>query len=290
MRAPSPERSAKAHQDSFNPAEKIPDLSASEKKAIEEQSRPNAALIHETIRAEGESELDRSVMALLLSGLAAGLSIGFSLVVEGLLHAHLPDTPWKLLISGFGYPVGFLIVVLGRQQLFTENTLTPILPLLHNRDADTFWRVLKLWLIVLAANIAATWIFAAVIAHTPLFAPEIKSAFTEISRKVIEAPFGTTLIKAVFAGWLIALMVWLLPGAETGRAFIILIITYVVAIGGFSHLIAGSVDGFYLVETGQATWADYAMRFFVPTLIGNILGGVTLVAVLNFGQVAPELE
>jgi formate/nitrite transporter FocA (FNT family) len=291
MTVGSSERSAGTkHQDSFNPAEKIPDLSPRKKEAIEGQSRPNAALIHETIRAEGESELDRTAVALLLSGLAAGLSIGFSLVTEGLLHAHLPDGAWKPLVSALGYPIGFLIVVLGRQQLFTENTLTPILPLLHNRNARTLWKVLKLWLVVLAANIIATWIFAVVIAHTPLFAPEIKEAFTQISRKVLEPSFGTTILKAIFAGWLIALMVWLLPGAESGRAFIILIITYVVAIGGFTHLIAGSVDVFYLVETDQAAWSDYIARFFVPTLIGNVLGGISLVAVLNFGQVAPELN
>jgi formate-nitrite transporter family protein len=277
-------------RDSFNPAEKTPDLSPKEKKAVEGQSRPNAALIHETIRAEGESELDRTACALLLSGLAAGLSMGFSLTVEGLLHAHLPDASWKPLVSSLGYTIGFLIVVLGRQQLFTENTLTPILPLLHNRDGRTFLRVLKLWAIVLAANIVATWAFAAVIAHTPLFAPEIKNAFSEISHKVVASPFGTVVLKAIFAGWLIALMVWLLPGADSARVLVILIITYVVAIGGFSHLIAGSVDGFYLVETGQATWADYVLRFFAPTLIGNVLGGVTLVAALNFGQVVPELQ
>jgi formate/nitrite transporter FocA (FNT family) len=291
MTVSAPDRSSPevAQRDSFNPAQKIPDLSPKEKKSIEDQSRPNAALIHETIRAEGESELDRTASALLLSGLAAGLSIGFSLAMEGVLHAHLPDASWKPLVSRLGYPIGFLIVVLGRQQLFTENTLTPILPLLHNRNRHTLLRVLKLWGIVLAANIAATWVFAAVIAHTSLFAPEIKEAFSHISRKVIESPFETTVMKAVFAGWLIALMVWLLPGAGSARVLVILIITYVVALGGFSHLIAGSVDGFYLVETGEASWMDYVMRFFIPTLIGNVLGGVALVAVLNYGQVVPEL-
>jgi formate/nitrite transporter FocA (FNT family) len=281
----SPER-----QDSFSPAAKMSDLSEGDRKAIEGQSRPSAALIHETIRAEGESELERTAPALLLSGLAAGLSMGLSLVVEGLLHAHLPEASWKPLVSSFGYTIGFLVVVLGRQQLFTENTLTPILPLLHNRDGHTFLQVLKLWTTVLAANIVATWVFAAVIAHTSVFGPEIKQAFTEVGRHVIESPFETTLLKAIFAGWLIALMVWLLPGAEAARVPVILIITYVVAIGGFSHLIAGSVDAFYLLETGQATWADYALDFFLPTFIGNVLGGVALVAALNFGQVAPELE
>jgi formate-nitrite transporter family protein len=274
---------------SLSPAAHMPEFTAEEKEAIANQSRPSAALIHETIRAEGESELERSSWALLLSGFAAGLSIGFSLVVQGVLHRHVPDAPWKELVTGLGYTIGFLIVVLGRQQLFTENTLTPILPLLHHRDTATFGRVARLWALVLIANIAATWLFAAIVAHTSVFNPEVKEAFAAVSRHAIEPPFSTTVLKAVFAGWLIALMVWLLPTADSARPLVILIITYVVAIGQFSHLIAGSVDAFYLVEIGEAGWSDYGMRFFLPTLIGNVIGGVALVAALNYGQVANEI-
>jgi uncharacterized protein YjeT (DUF2065 family) len=103
-----------ADSNRFNAAEKLPDVSAKEREAIEKQGRPSAALIHETIRAEGESELERTVSALLLSGFAAGLSMGFSLIVEGLLQARLPEAPWRELISKLGYTSGFLIVVLGR--------------------------------------------------------------------------------------------------------------------------------------------------------------------------------
>jgi formate/nitrite transporter FocA (FNT family) len=286
----SADPSQSEQRDAFNPAAKMEGLSRKEKEAVEWQSRPNAALIHETIRAEGESELDRTVSALLLSGLASGLSIGMSLVAQGVLYAHLPDAEWRRLVSGLGYTVGFLIVVLGRQQLFTENTLTPILPLLHNRSGGTLWRVARLWTLVLCANIVATWVFAAVVAHTTIFDPQVKGAFTAIARHSVESAFWTMLGKAVFAGWLIALMVWLIPPAESARVWVIVIITYVIAIGEFSHLVAGSVDAFYLVQIGQASWTDYALRFFAPTFLGNVLGGVTLVAVLNFGQVAPELE
>src|SRR3954464_16001806 len=137
----------------FSPAPKLDNLSRQQREEVDAQSRPNAPLMHETIRAEGESELERTAAALLLSGLAAGLSMGFSLVVQGELHAHLPDGPTRALLSPLGYTIGFLIVVLGRQQLFTENTLTPILPLLHNRNASTFARVIKLWSLVLGANL-----------------------------------------------------------------------------------------------------------------------------------------
>ena len=289
MDAPTP-HGADPDGNRLSAAEKLPDVSRKEREAIDKQGRANAALIHETIRAEGESELERTASALLLSGFAAGLSMGFSLIVEGVLQARLPEAPWRELISKFGYTVGFLIVVLGRQQLFTENTLTPVLPLLYHRDAKTLGRVLRLWGLVLAANIAATWAIAAVLAHTEVFTPEVKAAFLEISRHSLGESFGSTVLKGIFAGWLIALMVWLLPGAEGMRPVVIILVTYVVAIAGLPHIIAGSVDTFYLVETGDAGFRDYMWRFFLPTLIGNVIGGVALVAVLNYGQVAPELE
>lgn len=274
----------------FSPAAKLDSLSPRQKEEVESQSRPNAALIHETIRAEGESELERAASAIVLSGLAAGLSMGFSLIVEGELHAIIPAGPARDLLANLGYTVGFLIVVLGRQQLFTENTLTPILPLLHNRDVNTLGRVLRLWGLVLAANVVGTWMFAGVVAHTDVFDAQTRHAFAEISRRGIEAGFGVTLLRAIFAGWLIALMVWLLPAADSSRPVIIIIVTYVVALGGFAHIIAGSTDTAFLVHIGEASLQDYALRFFVPTLVGNIIGGVALVAVLNYGQVAPEIK
>lgn len=109
--------------------------------------------MHETIRLEGEEELKRSNSALAFSGLAAGLSMGFSLIAQGLLQAHLPDAGWTPLVVNWGYSFGFLIVVLGRQQLFTENTLTVILPLLVRRDRKTLLAVARLWAIVLVANL-----------------------------------------------------------------------------------------------------------------------------------------
>jgi formate/nitrite transporter FocA (FNT family) len=280
----------KQDRDRLSPVSEVPDLSAKEKDAVTEQSRPNAALIHETIRAEGESELERTWSALTLSGMAAGLSMGFSLMVEGLLQSRLPEVPWRDLISKLGYTAGFLIVVLGRQQLFTENTLTPILPLLHNRNVGTLFRVLRLWALVLAANIVATWAIAAVLARTEVFAPAVKDAFADIASHSIEGSFGVTALKGVFAGWLIALMVWLLPSAGSLRPIIIILITYIVGIGNLTHIIAGSVDAAYLVVAGDAGLGTYVWRFFVPTLLGNMVGGIALVAVLNYGQVAPELR
>ncbi|BDP43734.1 hypothetical protein DAETH_37030 (plasmid) [Deinococcus aetherius] len=251
----------------------------------EERRAISPTVVHETIRKEGEEELSRSTSALGWSGLAAGLSMGFSLVAEGLLRQHLPDVSWRPLISKFGYSVGFLIVVLGRQQLFTENTLTPILPLLHNWSLGKLGQVARLWITVLLTNLLGALLFAWVVGNTEAFDAATRASFAEIGRAAAEPPFWTILVRGVFAGWLIALMVWLLPAAETARVSIIVILTFLVGLGEFSHIIAGSVEVLYLVTTGALSFGKYLVDYMVPTLLGNILGGVTLVAALNHAQV-----
>src|SRR3954471_18464498 len=96
----------------------------------EERKSPASHVVHQAIVAEGVEELERSTAALAWSGLAGGLAMGLSLIAEAILQTHIPDASWRPLVSKLGYAVGFLVVILGRQQLFTENTLTPILPLL----------------------------------------------------------------------------------------------------------------------------------------------------------------
>jgi formate/nitrite transporter FocA (FNT family) len=136
----------------------------------------------------------------------------------------------------------------------------------------------------------ATLVIAAVLAHSGAFKPEVQAAFGEISAHAIASPFSTTLIKAVFAGWLIALMVWMLPATGSAAPFVIILLTWLVSMCSLAHIVAGSVDTFYLVLTGAASMGDYLWRFFVPTLLGNVFGGTALVAVLNYGQVAPQAE
>ncbi|GLV60101.1 hypothetical protein KDH_69240 [Dictyobacter sp. S3.2.2.5] len=267
----------------------VPSLNTGERKEVVKRSRMSAVVVHETIREEGERELRRSPAALALSGLGAGLSMGFSLVTQGLIHACLPpNAPWAPLLENFGYCVGFLIVVLGRQQLFTENTLTAILPLLAHFNRRMILRVARLWAIVLLANLCGALIFAWVISHTEIFTPAIQHAFAQVSMHSLRGGFGLVVLRGIFAGWLIALMVWLLPNSGNTRLHVIILITYVVALGGFAHIIAGSVDVLYLVNKGIISWLTYLGGFMIPTLIGNILGGVSLVAVLNFAQVASE--
>jgi formate/nitrite transporter FocA (FNT family) len=265
-------------------------LRTEEKREIEALGSPRPIVVHEVIRLEGQDELRRTNSMLIWSGLAAGLSMGFSLVSEGLIQAHLPNAVWRPLLVNFGYSIGFLIVVLGRQQLFTENTLTVILPLLTRRDRATFLGVARIWTIVLATNLIGAGIFAGILSRAGLFPPEVQLAFGEIARQSIGADFGAVFVRGVFAGWLIALMVWLLPAADAQKATIIVLVTYVVGLGGFSHIVAGSAEALYLVLTGGATFGQFLLGFAVPTLLGNVFGGVMLVAALNHAQATAGIE
>ncbi len=266
----------------------VPELTSRERREVAKRARISTLVLHETVREEGERELNRPSRALALSGLAAGLSMGFSLIFQGLLHNYLPAAAWRPLVDNLGYSVGFVIVVLGRQQLFTENTLTAMLPLFTHPDWHTFFKVAKLWAVILAANLVGALIFATIVAHTTVFPADIQRSFAEVAQHSLRGGFGLTILRGIFAGWLIALMVWLLPATEGTKLHIIILLTYLVALGGFAHIIAGSVDVLYLVNIGAVSWGGYLLGFMLPTLIGNIIGGVSLVAALNFGQVAAD--
>jgi formate/nitrite transporter FocA (FNT family) len=201
------------------------------------------------------------------------------------LRSHLPDAEWRPLVVKLGYSVGFLIVVLGRQQLFTENTLTAILPLLARKNLSTLGRVASLWAVVLATNLIGALVFAWVAGNTSVFGPDMQRAFTEIGRDALSVGAGNAALRGIFAGWLIALMVWLMPTADGARVHIIIIITYIVGLAGFTHIIAGSIEVLYMVMIGAADWGTALGGYILPTLLGNILGGVSLVAVLNYAQV-----
>ena len=256
-----------------------------DEKEAEERSSPSGKVVYRAILQEGEEELGRTTAALFWSGLAAGLSMGFSMVAEGLLRNYLPDADWRPLVAKLGYSAGFLIVVLGRQQLFTENTLTPILPLLQRKPHATLGNVLRLWCTVLIANLLGALVFAWVTVCTSAFDPTIQAMFVELGREAMTNGPATTALRAIFAGWLVALMVWLLPFAEAARVWVIILLTYLIALGGFAHVIAGAVETFAAAAAGEAGWTSVLLGYLVPTLIGNIVGGVTLVAMVNHAQV-----
>src|SRR5271170_3876980 len=188
----------------------MPALTERQEQEAEDRTSVSALVVHEAIRKDGDEELRRPVSALAWSGLAAGLSMGFSFVAEALFRTYTPAAPWRPLITNLGYPLGFLIVIIGRQQLFTENTLTAIIPLLTRRNHGTLLAVSRLWAVVLLANLTGAHIFAWVIGNTSVLKPEFHQALTELAKGAAHVSFGSAVIRGIFAGWLIATVVWML--------------------------------------------------------------------------------
>jgi formate-nitrite transporter family protein len=246
----------------------------------------SAFIVSEAIRLEGEEELRRPPEALAFSGLAAGLSMGFSFVSEGALNYYLPNAQWAPLLIKLGYPVGFLIVILGRQQLFTETTVTVVFPLLARRSFALLFHVLRFWGIVLATNLLGALAFAWILGATDVYGEGVKSQLAQLAQATLVGDFWSVVLRGIGAGWLIATVVWLMPASGTMRLGVIVIITYVVALANLSHIVAGSVETLYLVITARLAWSAWFTGFMVPTLLGNVVGGVAFVSALNYGQVA----
>ncbi|GLF80583.1 hypothetical protein VNPA152081_56590 [Pseudomonas aeruginosa] len=263
-------------------------LTANERREIDDKQPPRAAVLHEVIRVQGEHELQRTVAALWWSAVAAGLTIGLSLMGMGLFRAALPEQEWAIIVSSFGYPMGFLAVILARQQLFTENTLTAVLPVMTEPTLEKAWQLLRLWSVVLFGNIVGTLLFAWAVLHLPIFNEAADAAFLEIGREVMHNDLAQMFAKGIVSGWMIATMVWLIPAAEGAKIWIIAMVTYLMALGSFTHIVVGSAEVGYLAFAGEIGWSEFLLKFALPTLGGNIVGGSLIFALISHAQIRSE--
>lgn len=242
----------------------------------------SAGQILETVLHDGRSELSRKSAGLAVSGFAAGLNISFSIVALAIVAS---------LTGGLGvaayaaYPVGFLLVILGRAQLFTENTVTPVTVVLD--QSGSLVNMLRMWGVVFVFNVLGTAVFAAALYYGNILP---SSAMSELMSYVSEKDaygFIETGIRAIFGGWLVALMAWLVAASQDtiSQIFFVASITFLIPAVGLMHCIAGSSAMLMGVLSGEVSMVSYLAGFMLPTTLGNIVGGVILVALLNYGQV-----
>jgi formate/nitrite transporter FocA (FNT family) len=252
-------------------------------------TRLSAAEIHDNVRGPAEEELKRSTFALLCSSFAAGLVIGFSFLAGGFVQTLVPPR-YADAAAGAVYPLGFVFVIFARSELFTENTLEPVIPLLHRRDAATFVEMMRLWSLLLVGNLAGAALFAFAMQRTAILDGDVKTQLEHLATVATSDGFGLTFARAIMAGWLIALLTWLLASTQESIAHLVLIwlATAPIALLSFRHSIAGSVEAFYRVASGSASLAGMGGSFVLPAVLGNAVGGVVLVALLNYGQVHHE--
>lgn len=256
---------------------------------VEEMSTPRTPVIYEVVRRLGREEMDRPITSLWWSGVAAGLSISFSLLAEAILQSHLPDAPWRPLIASLGYCVGFLMVVLGNQQLFTESTITVVLPVFKELTWENIGRMARLWVIVLVANFTGTLIASIFCSLTPVLPGGLLTEMLNISRVLLGTGWWDMAFHGVTSGFLIAAMVWMIPSAESAKFVVITMMTYLISVGGFTHIVAGSMEANMLMVAGEWEWWRMLGQFFVPVLLGNMVGGTALFALISYAQVMEEI-
>lgn len=265
-------------------------LSWREKMAVEEHEKLSPRLVYEIIRRDGAEELDRPTAALIFSGIAAGLVISFSFVFKAIIASYIPtDAIWTDLITNFGYTIGFLIAILGHMQLFTENTITTVVPLFKPFTLDKLRAVGRLWGIVFLCNVIGTALASLFFLTTDLFTPNIDKALDELAHHVASFSATQNLLKGVMSGLLIAALVWMLPSVSN-KFLVIFFMTYLIGLGDFTHVVVGSTEMSYLVWQGEASLGEYLFNFLIPTTIGNIIGGTGVFTLLIYGQVTEELE
>jgi formate/nitrite transporter FocA (FNT family) len=270
-------------------AKEIPPLSEADEREIEERSPPKAKVVHAAVAQQGEDELDRPVGSLFWSGVAAGFGIMGSVWAQSALHHHLPPEIWRDAVAALGYSLGFLIVILGRMQLFTEHTMVAILPLARDPSGRNFRRVARLWSAVLLGNLLGAAAVAALAIYGHVQSQELTGAMIEVSARLLAKSPGEMLLQGIPAGFLIASVAWIRSAADDSSFWIVLALTYPIALAGFTHVIAGAAEAFLLLWSGMAGVGWVVGTFLIPALAGNIIGGTGLFALLAHAQVKEEI-
>lgn len=264
-------------------------ITAREVEDVEDRSSPRTPVIYEVVCRLGEEEMARPAFSLWWSGVAAGMSISFSLLAQAILYTHLPDAPWRPLVADVGYTVGFVMVIMSRQQLFTENTITAVLPVIATFNTPNLAKMARMWAVVLLANFAGTLFAALFSTFTPVLSPELLNGMVDISRQILGHSWLEMFFKGIAAGFLIAALVWLIPGAESAQFYVIVLMTYLISAGNFMHIVAGSVEAFLLLLNGELHWLTMLTGFLLPVLTGNIVGGTALFTLIAYAQVVKEI-
>ncbi|ECU0369962.1 hypothetical protein DHU24_09265 [Salmonella enterica] len=258
---------------------------------MDEDRLPSRAMaIHEHIRQDGEKEMERDAMALLWSAIAAGLSMGASLLAKGIFHVQLAGVPGGFLLENLGYTFGFIIVIMARQQLFTENTVTAVLPVMQNPTLSNVGLLMRLWGVVLLGNLIGTGVAAWAFEYMPIFNEETRDAFVKIGMEVMKNSPTEMFANAIISGWIIATMVWMFPAAGGAKIVVIILMTWLIALGDTTHIVVGSVEILYLVFNGTLPWHDFIWPFALPTLAGNICGGTFIFALMSHAQIRNDMS
>lgn len=245
--------------------------------------RPSAEEIFEQVAHNARSELKRSTTSLAISGFAGGIFMGLSGLGTAITLGMFGKSELTHFIASMFYPLGFIVVIIGRAQLFTENTLYPVALVLSEKKE--LWNTLRLWCTVLPANVLGALAFSVLAAKTSALHAPTQQALAELGLTAGHASVSSVFWSAVTAGWIIATAAWLVSGSHsvTGSVLILWMLTFVVGLGNFAHCIATSSEILTAVLRGEFSALGY-LKWLGLAVAGNVCGGVLMVTLLEYGQ------
>ena len=259
-----------------------------EKRGGGESSRPHALDIYERVCEDSKEELGRPFGSLFFSAIFAGFAIGLAPMAVAIATVLLGDSAADKFVAALLYPIGYVAVILGRSQFFTENTLHPVVVTM--REHEYFRPTARLWAIVLPVNLLGALIFATLAVTTGAFDNTVQDQLVSFGVADTSGSFADTFWSAVVTGFLLALVAWLVEStskAAGAQIFVIWVLTFLVALGTFDHCIATTVEAFAALLDGELGFGKLAGWLGV-TILGNVAGGVLIVAAINYGQVREE--
>ncbi|HWA96847.1 MAG TPA: formate/nitrite transporter family protein [Pirellulales bacterium] len=242
---------------------------------------------------EGRESIKAPALVLVLSGISAGLDLGFSPLMVAVMHQLTGDLSHAAnqIASANAYAIGFIFVVIGRSELFTEQTSLAVLPVL-NGDAPIA-ALLRLWFLVYCSNLAGGAVFALLTSFVgpglQIVSPE---TLGELARQTMSYSSRTILLSAVLAGWLMGLLSWLVAAGRGTISQLVLVwlVTSTIGLAHLHHAVAGSIELMMASFAGHGVGLSEIGRFHLCTTLGNIVGGAVFVALIKYGHVAWAAE
>lgn len=245
--------------------------------------------ILESIVEKGNHEINREKTGLFLSSLSAGLEIGFGpllmAVILGLSATGYGNLGTEIMIAG-AYSVGFMFVILGRSELFTEHNTVAAMPVIDG--TANFKQLGRVWGIVWSGNILGGLLFTGL---ALLLAPGSSviaiENFGTIAYQLVHNSSDNILVGGIFAGWLMGLLAWLLYSAQStvSRIIFILVVTATIGMLHLPHSIAGNVEVLLgLFTSSEITTMSY-IKFIVFSSIGNAFGGAVFVGLMKHSHI-----
>ena len=260
-------------------------------RGIEKPGGKEASEIFKASVEVGQARLQRSWLEMSMSGLIAGMNVTFGIIASSYVAGATAPFVGANISKIFGalfFPIGFMFLMIGKSELFTENFLVPVTAVIAKRGKIS--DLLKLWSLTLIGNMAGIFIFALVIAGSlnqivPQFV--VGHIHGIADNYMSRTPF-VMVLSAIFAGWLITLMTWLLIASSgtLARIFIIWVVGFMIYLNSFSHIVVASSEILIAINTGShISYLPWLYRYVPLTIIGNMIGGLFFVTILQYLQI-----